>query len=365
MSDAIFSIFGAFAADTVIGIIFVGLLLLAVFGWLGILARQTVPGLMTSLGIFGTFWGVFIALYPLDFSPGKMNASIESLLGGMTTAFTTSLLGLAFAIVAKAVWSRAKEEKNSPEARLAERLDAIKQAIAGGSDSDMITQLRDLRDANEREFSQIRRINETIRDNSAENLTALRELRDASQAGFAQIENLTETIRGALVDNLNALIENIREVLFERFGNNLEALNASMLALNEWQQQHRAQVEQLTNAFDLAAQQIAEIRQECEAIPQQMNALANVVGLVQGAVDAVNQGAQAMHDNLQALADVRVNAQQVLPELQNTMQQIGEQFAIRVNEELDRIVEQWGNNMVAIAQQCADAINAVDQQDGN
>ena len=53
---------------------------------------------MTSLGIFGTFCGIYLALYPLDFSPGKMNDSIEELLDGMKVAFLTSLLGLLAAI---------------------------------------------------------------------------------------------------------------------------------------------------------------------------------------------------------------------------------------------------------------------------
>ena len=59
------------------------------------------PSLMTSLGILGTFCGIYLSLYPLDFSPGNMNDSVTQLLGGMRTAFFTSLAGIGASIAFK------------------------------------------------------------------------------------------------------------------------------------------------------------------------------------------------------------------------------------------------------------------------
>lgn len=56
---------------------------------------------MTSLGILGTFCGIYLSLYPLDFSPGNMNDSVTQLLGGMRTAFFTSLAGIGASIAFK------------------------------------------------------------------------------------------------------------------------------------------------------------------------------------------------------------------------------------------------------------------------
>ena len=54
------------------------------------------PSLMTSLGLFGTFLGIFIGL--LHFDAKHIDGSIEQLLSGLQTAFVTSLIGMFFAI---------------------------------------------------------------------------------------------------------------------------------------------------------------------------------------------------------------------------------------------------------------------------
>ena len=94
MTEVIYNMLNGLGEDGIIGVVVVLLILFFLSGLLFSKFRQVAPALMTSLGIFGTFCGIFIALYPLDFSPGQMNDSIAALLDGMTTAFVTSLLGI-------------------------------------------------------------------------------------------------------------------------------------------------------------------------------------------------------------------------------------------------------------------------------
>lgn len=54
------------------------------------------PNLLTSLGILGTFVGIVIGL--MSFNPEEIDSSIANLLGGLETAFMTSLVGMAAAI---------------------------------------------------------------------------------------------------------------------------------------------------------------------------------------------------------------------------------------------------------------------------
>lgn len=56
---------------------------------------RAIPNLLTSIGILGTFLGLTLAL--IDFnsaSTAEIRTSIDSLLGGMSTAFWTSLVGM-------------------------------------------------------------------------------------------------------------------------------------------------------------------------------------------------------------------------------------------------------------------------------
>ncbi len=71
---------------------------------------NSVPGILLSLGIFGTFLGLTLGIANFDAStPGTIQSSIQSLLAGMGTAFLTSLWGMAcsisFNVIEKALFN--------------------------------------------------------------------------------------------------------------------------------------------------------------------------------------------------------------------------------------------------------------------
>ncbi|MBQ6232910.1 MAG: MotA/TolQ/ExbB proton channel family protein [Clostridia bacterium] len=61
---------------------------------------EMVPGLLTSLGILGTFLGLMRGLGGLDVSDAaKTMASIPTMIGGMSFAFTTSIAGVGCSLI--------------------------------------------------------------------------------------------------------------------------------------------------------------------------------------------------------------------------------------------------------------------------
>lgn len=54
--------------------------------------REYAPTLMGALGILGTFIGIIIGL--LNFNTESIDTSIPVLLGGLKTAFITSIVGM-------------------------------------------------------------------------------------------------------------------------------------------------------------------------------------------------------------------------------------------------------------------------------
>ncbi len=63
--------------------------------------REYAPTLMGALGILGTFIGIIIGL--LNFNTESIDTSIPVLLGGLKTAFITSIVGMFFAIAFNAL----------------------------------------------------------------------------------------------------------------------------------------------------------------------------------------------------------------------------------------------------------------------
>ena len=79
MSKRIYDGLALFGEEGILWVVLGILLLFFVLGLRFEKYRQAAPALMMSTGILGTFCGIFIALYPLDFTPGNMNDSIEAL----------------------------------------------------------------------------------------------------------------------------------------------------------------------------------------------------------------------------------------------------------------------------------------------
>ena len=55
---------------------------------------ESLPGVVSTLGVIGTFLGITVGLVDFNPSPDKIDASISTLLEGLKTAFYTSLAGM-------------------------------------------------------------------------------------------------------------------------------------------------------------------------------------------------------------------------------------------------------------------------------
>ena len=369
------------------GILFwIGLLILALFV-LGLLFknfRQAAPALMTSIGIFGTFCGIFLALYPVEFTDREtMDKSIQKLLNGMKTAFATSLLGIGAAILFRIVsipitislWEifsrliRVEPQVPQEQREVLGRLDAIKQAIAGDGESSMVTQMQKLRLETGDGVKKMDAIRESIGGESESSVASqLRKMRDENREGFKQLEGLSETIREALAKNLATLADEIRDIigkqlgdslrqliasietaLIEQFGKTFVEFNDATQALKKWQEEHRAHVEQLTAAFNLAAERIAFIAAECEKIPPTMERLREVVETAGGAVESLNH-------RVEAFAAMRQQAEESFPVIKAHLDKIGADLASSAKsfEGLEETIRSAFQNMERESRQAAD-----------
>ena len=149
------------------------------------------PGLLTTLGILGTFTGVFIGL--LDFDVRTINKSVPTLLEGLKVAFGTSIVGLAAAMsfrVARPVISKNDEsEEGSGVEEIILELRAVKKALSGDEDTSLLTQFQKLRDG-------VSELNNQTKQGFE---TQIEEFRSFS-------EKMSEAFSRALIDELKAAI---------------------------------------------------------------------------------------------------------------------------------------------------------------
>lgn len=319
--------------------------------------RQRAPGLMTTLGILGTFVGITIAIYGLDFTSDEITDSVTSLMNGMRVAFITSVLGLLFSLVFR--WLPASTKKTSsktsqePET-LQKVLSGIRKVIGSTDDGTIlsgITRLRnDVHDElvklnsaignNERSLvDRLDGLRTDVRDGSGELQKAISRLEEAQQNGFSKLDALTSTIRDALVTNLETLItdlretvgeqlagaiqtlvDNIEKALIEQFGKTFVEFNEATQAIKKWQEDHRHQVEELTAAFNVASVAVKDIAANCATIPPTMELLQDGMTIVRRDIESLNQ-------HIEAFAAMKEQAEQAFPLIKKNLDAIGDDLS--------------------------------------
>lgn len=63
--------------------------------------NNKIPSILVSMGILGTFFGIFIGLMRFDTDINQIQISIEQLLNGLKTAFLTSIAGVILSLILK------------------------------------------------------------------------------------------------------------------------------------------------------------------------------------------------------------------------------------------------------------------------
>ena len=318
--------------------------------------RLLAPSLMTSLGILCTFIGIAIALWDLKFTPGDMQESIADMLEGMKLAFISSIIGLGAAIGFRAIAGFARPAQDQQATSVLGALTDIKEALVGRDASvravldnlrvevhdgrrDAAQQMHALQQAlgggDDSVVGRLRSMDVNMTTSSRRLADQMEGLKEAQQQGFSKIDALTEAIGEALVNNLNRLIEDLRETvgetlrkslenliaqiekaLIEQFGETFREFNEATQAIRQWQQDHRAQVEQLTAAFDQASTGVASIAKDCATIPDSMTELRGIIESVGAQLGMLNQQAEAF-------AALRAQTELTLPAIKKHLDAIG------------------------------------------
>ena len=192
------------------------------------------PRTASVLGVLGTFIGIAIGLLTFDPAPEAMHDSVIKLLGGMTTAFVTSILGMGISLYFK--YYQAKAQKNfsknnsvKPESTIADLIQYLQQAdaeksellkkltisLVGDGDSTVIGQMKIIKSDIRDEFKQVEKI---LQDNN-ENI--IRELKDFGKT-------LAESNSKVFIEALSDTMKDFNQKLTQQFGENFNRLNIAV-----------------------------------------------------------------------------------------------------------------------------------------
>lgn len=298
------------------------------------------PTLLTTIGILGTFAGIVSGL--LGFEVENIDESIATLLDGLKTAFLTSIAGmfasLSYKVIVTSGVLTAKDVEqlegsvDAGDLLIAlrdqrETLLSLVDAVGGDRESSLVGQIKlmrsDASDANKLAREELKTISAGI--------TKIEETVSSQKSEFEEFQNrlwiklqdfadmLSKSATEQVINALKEVISDFNNNLVEQFGDNFKQLNNAVLELVKWQDNYKAQLEEMIKQYQSGLDSISSteqavkvISQESKAIPESMNDLKAVMEVNQHQLSELER-------HLEVFNTIRDRAVEALPSIQETI----------------------------------------------
>ena len=304
------------------------------------------PTLLTSVGILGTFLGIFIGL--LEFNPDDIDSSISPLLAGLKTAFLSSVVGMLFSILYKGIEAsgvisskiddcevRDKEIDASDIYHSLERqlkvTESLKNVIAGEGEGSMVGQLKLFRS--------------DVGDQMKNNHIQFNDFQSQLKIQMDEFgELLAKSATEQVIDALNQVIKDFNNQLTEQFGENFKELNVAVTKLVDWQEEHKEQVSSMTALYAEGVKAIGDTKIAVKSIGDESKAIPLAMNDLRGVIETNQQQIADLELQLKAFKDIRDAAVSAVPEIRS---QIDETLkgAKAANETLAIGMQESANSM--------------------
>jgi ABC-type transporter Mla subunit MlaD len=271
---------------------------------------SSIASTAVSLGILGTFTGIFIGL--LNFNVSDIQGSVPQLLSGLKTAFATSIAGLFTSLLVKAekwdIYKLRINEKGEIEEDdnikiLISVMKNIEKSIAGEGETTLLTQIQKLRTSN------------------SDNLNSL----NNSFNEFA--EKVAEDGSKSLIEALESVISDFNDKISEQFGENFKQLNQGVGKMLEWQIEYSNRVDLMTEQFQRTLDGVSK----CELALNNISEKSKTFNETSSKLDKLLNN---LNVNLVGLNQMSDNTKNIFPKIQSDIKDLTENFSNSVTESL-------------------------------
>lgn len=265
---------------------------------------HSVPTLLTTFGILGTFLGISTGL--LHFDVANVEASIPMLLDGLKLAFITSISGILLAVCLRLVLVLgvdSRTESESPQTAMTLTDNLTPATFIQHQTQVADAQLAATRQLVDRITQMDTRLVETLERQHAQQLAAFGE--------FAQ--QLSEMGSRQLIAALESVIRDFNANLGEQFGENFRRLDASVEKLVRWQDQYRDHMETLGQQLDRATEGVTQSEASLQALTQQARQISSYIEDQDATMTGLRRESIELESLLGSIADLRERARDAFP----------------------------------------------------
>lgn len=243
---------------------------------------EQAPGLITSLGILGTFTGIVLGL--VNFDIDQIDQSIATLMAGLKTAFVTSILGIAIAIsfrVFSLLLPRFGEPKLEP------------------------VTINDLHQASLVQGEEIAKLSATLQKNHHQQFEQFEKT----------VEKLATQTGVSLSEQLSHVVERFNERVEEQFGGNLIALSST---LNTFFSQLNSYEEQLKNLSEFGVVQTQQLNFASKTLAEANHSIAQIPTFLAELEPVLKQGKEQvsrLNEGFLQYSELTEKLQKLMPKM--------------------------------------------------
>ncbi|CAM3679917.1 hypothetical protein [Polynucleobacter antarcticus] len=285
------------------------------------------PEILTTMGIFGCFVGIALAL--LSFDPKDVTNSVPQLLNGVKTAFWASVCGVfgALAIKLRQRFGAAPIQSSSDEPQSASLDDVVtgisllRKTIAGENDSSLISQIK------------------LMRQEQNDHAIGLRKSLD----DFA--DKVSELGSKALIAALEKVINEFNTQLKEQFGENFKQLNYAVEKLVTWQQQYKEELDKLQAVQRDGAESLKMSSDSFKIVVNNADAYTESAVKLRDLLTQFQSQYEIMSQSQESLAKVLIDMKAVEPSFTSKLEDLTETFkssTISLTEETKKQIQTFG-----------------------
>ncbi len=289
--------------------------------------------LIISVGILGTFVGIFLGLW--NFDTKDITGSVPKLLEGLKLAFATSVLGMFFAIVLAVIENFIKKDSTDTtdllrnilleqreinkklgantqpkilEKILLEQREINKKLGANTQPKILEKILLEQQQANEKSNQIIQIIN-----NSKENIN--NHFKTVTTSLNKALEHLSKGATQEIINALQLVISDFNKNLTEQFGENFKQLNESIKNMIKWQENYKTAIEQIEMTLNKATLSIEKTANYTEQFTTHYEKISTISTDLQTILEVNHNQVRNMETGLSSLEKIGKEAELITASL--------------------------------------------------
>lgn len=321
--------------------------------------RDFLPSFSVSIGIFGTFWGIFIGLS--EFDTTHISESIPTLLEGMKTAFFTSLIGMSISLILKFIYNirddfgskgsadpiKCLQNMETSSLEIKENINRLEETIGRCFRSDEEYSL----------VSQVKLIRQELIDSRRETKKSFEE--------FA--EKFSKMASESLIDELKNVVDRFNIMLNDLVSQSFQDLKDSTERLNNWQVDYKdtitknhenlsavlVQLSSLNTVYNQSIEKISQLSQCVESIDARLHSISLSGQELSLHSTKLAEQNQILDVSIRAIKDAGEKAAIVVPEIYKKMDEIIKQVQ-HLQEESNEFIRKATTELQEHAKELSD-----------